>query len=376
RGGWSGWPDELRVRRQELRGSLDQLQRQVGQTDATTPSALQAQLDETSYELDLVEAQAQATTSSLTDLDLQAELAAVGEARMVQVAGPPRAPSNTPIPLLVAMGALLGLLLGVGLAVLIEAFDRTIKTAADVADVTDLPVLASIPRTGRRAPDPAFAIVEDPEGLVANAYHKVRSSLEFVGLESEINSILVTSANASEGKSTTSSNLALAFASVGNQTVLIDVDFRRPRLHTLYQVDQAPGLSDYILYGAALARVAHPLQEPGIAEMRIIPSGTVPPSPAALIGTKSFQETVDWIASHAEIVTLDAPPLLAVPDALSLGQQVDAVVVTARAGQTTKDELREVVGMLRQIQAKVAGVVLIGVAEADSYGKGYEARTA
>jgi Mrp family chromosome partitioning ATPase len=85
---------------------------------------------------------------------------------------------------------------------------------------------------------------------------------------------------------------------------------------------------------------------------------------------------VDWIASHAEIVTLDAPPLLAVPDALSLGQHVDAVVVTARAGQTTKDELREVVAMLRQIQARVAGVVLIGVAEADSYGKGYEARTA
>ncbi len=368
--------DDLRVRRQELRSSLDGLQRRVGEDEATAPSALQAQLDEARYELDLVEAQAQATTSSLTDLELQAELAAVGEARMVQVAGPPRAPSNTPVPLLVAIGCFLGLLVGVGAAVLIEAFDRTIKTAADVAEVTDLPVLASIPKAARRSGDPAFAIVEDSEGLVANAYHKVRSSLEFVGLEQEIRSILVTSANASEGKSTTSSNLALAFASVGNQTVLMDVDFRRPRQHELYRIDQAPGLSDYILYGAALARVAHPLHEPGIAEMRIIPSGTVPPSPAALIGAKSFQETVDWIVSHAEIVTLDAPPLLAVPDALTLGQHVDAIVVTARAGQTTKDELREVVGMLRQTQATVAGVVLIGVAEADSYGKGYQAKTA
>ena len=368
--------DDLGAERQQLRTSLDELERRVAGVEGTSSPAVQGQIEQLTYELDLVEAQARSTTASLTDLELQAELAAVGEARMVQVAGPPKAPSNFPIPLLVAMGVLLGFLVGIGLAVLVETLDRTIKVSADVGDVTDLPVLASVPRPARRSGEPSFAVIEDPEGLVANAYHKVRSSLEFVGFEREIRSVLVTSANASEGKSTTSSNLALAFASSGNQTVLIDVDFRRPRQHELYRIDQVPGLSDYVLYGAGLASVAHPLHEAGIREMRIIPSGTVPPSPAAFIGTRSFQETIEWVASQAEKVTLDAPPLLAVPDALTLAQHVDAVVITARAGQTTKDELGEVLRLLGQVQANVVGVVLIGVSDADSYGKGYRAQGA
>ncbi len=365
--------ESLRTQRQQIGVDIAQLEAQLpSDPEAGTNADLQRQIDELRSELELVEARVRSTTANLTDLELQAELAAVGEARIIQVAAPPRVTSNTPLYLYVAMGILLGLAAGFGLALLIETLDKTIKTPADVNAAVDVSVLASIPKVSRKMEKSlAIATSNDPEGLPANAYHKVRSSIEFASLGKSVASILVTSANAGEGKSTTSSNLALALASVGRHTVLVDLDFRRARIHEIYGVPQAPGLSDFCLATADLPHIAYPVPLEGIVEMRVIPTGSVPPSPAAFIGTEALQTALVNIGSQTEAIVLDSPPLLAVPDALSLAQNIDAVVLTARAGETTKDDLREVVTMLRQVEADVLGVVLIGVDENDSYGANY-----
>lgn len=365
----------LREQRQRLRRPLDELDDRIGRSeDPGLADLLQRDYDRLAgdlrYELELVTAQAESTVASLTELELQAELSAVGEARIIQVAAPPVKTSNTPLSRNLALGALLGLLVGAGLALVAETRDNTIKSAADVQAISHVPVLASIPLASRKAKvGLSIATNRDPEGRFADGYHKVRSSLEFASFEKDIRSILVTSPNAAEGKSTTSSNLALALSSVGKRTVLVDVDFRRARVHDIYGVSQAPGLSDFILHGAELGRVAYSIDDPALDELLIVPTGNLPPSPAAFVGTEGFLKTLAWMELQADIVVMDAPPFLAVSDAHTLAKHVDAVILTALAGRTTKAEMTEALTVLGQIGARVIGVVLIGVEETDGYGK-------
>ncbi len=366
---------DLRAERQNLREPLDDLDRRIARTaDPAEAALLQGEYnrlaDDLQYELELVTSQSEATQARITELDLQAELASVGEARSIQTAVAPEQTANRPLSSTVVLGTVLGLLLGAGLALLAEMRDNTIKSATDVSTVTDLPVLASIPKASRRARQTiATAAHLEPDGPLADAYHKVRSSLEFLSLEQEVCSVLVTSANPSEGKSTSSSNLALALASVGQRTVLLDLDFRRATLHQVYQVTQNPGVSDLVLYGADVSSVTYSFNEPGLDKLILMPTGTVPPNPAAFVGTADFLKTVDWIESQADVVVMDAPPLLAVSDAHTLSKHVDAVLVTARAGETTRRELAEVLMVLKQVGARVAGVILIGVDEAEKVGR-------
>ena len=369
--------EELRAQRQQLRAPLDDLDDRISSAaDPADAAALQRQYDRLAddlrYELELVTGQAEATVASLTDLELRAELSSVGEARVVQVAAPPLATSNAPLSRNVALGVTLGLLAGFGLALLAETRDNTIKNASDVLAITDVPVLASIPVADKRQQAQlGIATHRDPEGSYADGYHKVRSSLEFASFETDLKTVLVTSASASEGKSTTSSNLALAFSSVGKRTVLLDVDFRRARQHQIYGIAQTPGLSDVVLYGAEMSSVAYSIAEQGLDNLLVVPTGTVPPSPAAFVGTSGFLNTIDWIREHADVVILDAPPLLAVSDPHTMAKHVDAVVLTALAGKTTKSELLEVITVLGQVGANVLGVVLVGVEESETYGKYY-----
>ena len=132
------------------------------------------------------------------------------------------------------------------------------------------------------------------DGRFAEAYHKVRSTLEFAFLENEVRTILITSPNASEGKTTTASNLALAFASVGRRTVLIDADFRRPRQHEIYGIEQTPGLSDVVLEDVDLIATARPVAGAGLETLRIIPAGADSARPGGVRGYR-------WLPS-------DGPP--------------------------------------------------------------------
>ena len=195
-------------------------------------------------------------------------------------------------------------------------------------------------------------------------------------IRDSIKTVMVTSPNASEGKSTTSSNLALALSSVGQRTVLLDVDYRRGRVHDIFGIKQTPGMSDVILNGADMRSVSCAVNEPGLQNMLLVlPTGTVPPSPAAFVGTHGFLSSLDDLRAQADRVVLDAPPILAVSDAHTLGKHVDAVVVTARAGETTKGELTEVLTVMKQTGANVVGIVLIGVEEAETYARQYYYRS-
>lgn len=365
--------EDLRRKRQALRAPLDELDDEIlDAPNEREAAALQKQYDrlanDLSYELDQITSQADATTANMSDLELQAQLATVGEARIIQVAAPPTSGANAPLSLNLALGTVLGLIAGFVLAFLAERRDNTIKSAADVALVTDVAVLAGVPEAAEH--DRRFlgiATYQGADGRFAEAYHKVRSALEFALFEREVRTILVTSPSSAEGKSTSASNLALAFASVGKRTVLIDVDFRRPRQHVIYGIDQAPGLSNVVLHNFDLFSVACPVQEPGLESLRVIPTGIIPPAPAAFVGTEAFRDAIGWIRDSSDLVILDAPPLLAVSDPHTLAHDVDAVVMTVRVGSTTRPQLREAIAALHQVGANIVGIVLVGVDRNENY---------
>jgi capsular exopolysaccharide synthesis family protein len=250
---------------------------------------------------------------------------------------------------------------------------------ADVAATTDLPVLAVVPKaTKRQQRGLGLATANEPDGVFADSYQKLRSSLEFLSLETvagsdgsarPVTSVMITSANPAEGKSTTSANLALAMSSVGRRTVLVDLDFRRPTVHSMFGVSQDPGLSDFVLRGVDMSKIAYSLPSMGSRDLLIMPSGSVPPNPASFVGTKRFLSTIGWLETQADVVLFDTPPLLAVSDGHTISKHVDAVVLTARAGATTKSELAEAVTAINQVGANLVGIVLIGVDEPEGYGK-------
>jgi capsular exopolysaccharide synthesis family protein len=373
----SGFQDRLqtlRENRRTTREPLDDLEDRLARAGDAASATLRADVDrlraDLAVELGLIDAQIQTIASAITQLELNSELARTGTAQVIQVAAPPTSAANAPLSRNLVLGGIVGLILGAAIALLAENLDRSIKTSDDI---TGIPVLGSIPKPGRELVDSelALAAMNHTGSTVAEAYQKVRTSVEFALLGRHITSLLITSPSESAGKTTTSSNLAWAMSAVDHRVVLVDVDFRKPRIHEVFQCPPEPGLSDNLLHGTALSRLALRVDDDR-SNMVVIPTGAQPPSPGDFVASPAFSNLLRNLEAEADLVILDAPPVLPVSDALSIARQVDAVIVVAKAGKTTGRELTKTVDSLRAVGADVLGVCLVGVREdQSSYGYGY-----
>ncbi len=370
---------QLREDRQEVRDPLDQLEDQLANaTSETQQVRLENQINrlksDLEVELELIDARISTIAGNVTRLQLETELARTGTARVVQVAGEPLGSSNAPLSRNLALAGMVGMILGAGLAVLIDNLDRSIKSGDDV-NVTGAPLLGIIPKPGREfnSTDIALATMTETATPVADGYQKVRTAVEFALLGRRITSLLITSPNQGEGKTTTSCNLAWAMSAVDHRVVLADVDFRRPRVHEVFGCDNEPGLSDNLLHDTPFNKLALRIDDRR-SNMVVIPTGARPPSPGDFVASPAFSELLRNLENEADLVILDAPPVLPVSDALSIARQVDAVIVVAKAGETTQDELEEAIKNLKGVGADVLGVCLVGAKESSSrygYGKIY-----
>ncbi len=374
-GGFELRLSELRERRQEVRAPLDRVEtRLAAATTDSARQALQIEADrvraDLTVELQLIDAQFETIAGTISQLQLDSELARTGTARVIQIAAAPLQPSNAPMSRNLVLGAVVGLILGAAAALLVENLDRSIKSSEDIAGV---PVLGSIPRPGRElsGEELALATMNHTESSVAEGYQRVRTALEFALLGRKITSLLITSPDKAEGKTTTSANLAWAMSAVDHRVVLADVDFRRPRIHDVFRCPPEPGLSDNLLHGTPLNQLA--LRVDGRrSNMVIIPTGVQPPSPGDFVASPAFSGLMRNLEAEADLVILDSPPVLPVPDALSMARQVDGVIVVARAGRTSRQQLTTTVDNLRAVGADVLGVCLTGVKdETEPYGYGY-----
>ena len=201
--------------------------------------------------------------------------------------------------------------------------------------------------------------VTHPHSPVSEAYRILRTNLEFSSLDKPIRTMVVTSAGPDEGKSTTLANLAVTIAQGGKKVILADCDLRRPRLHEIFGLDNDVGLTTMVVDDEALENP--PLRETGVPNLWLLPSGPLPPNPSELLGSRRMEEIIAALTSRADMVLFDAPPVIAVIDAVVLGSKVDGVLLVINAGGTKRDHAQRAKAQLEKVNVRVIGAVLNNV---------------
>jgi len=259
------------------------------------------------------------------------------------------------------LAAVVGAMVTVGMAFLLEHLDDTIKTPDDVSQALDLGTLGAIGPLANG--EESLAVVARPLSPVAEAFRVLCTNIRFSSVDRPLRTLLVTSPGPIEGKSITVANLAVAMAQAGLSVVALDADLRHPRLDQLFDLDLREGdtgerlwwgLSGSLLDGRTDGRL-HPAQVEGL---RVLPSGELPPNPAELLGSQRMQELLAELAQQADVVLIDSPPVLPVADATALAQAVDGVLLVLEAGKTRREAARRAGENLRQVGANLVGVVL------------------
>jgi tyrosine-protein kinase len=284
------------------------------------------------------------------------------------------------------LGLALGLVLGIGLAFLRDALDTRVRSAEEISEHLALPLLARIPEPPRQLRNKNHLVMlAAPSGVHAEAFRMLRTNLEFANLERRARTIMVTSAVEREGKSTTAANLAVAFARAGKRAVLVDLDLRRPFLARLFglvpdrfgitdvalgHVDLADAIWSVGLTNGRAIRAHTNGHGPVEGVLHFVPAGSTPPDAGEFVGTKVLAEILDRLAERADVVIIDAPPLLHVGDAMTLSARVDALFVVTRLNVVRRPMLAEMRRVLHASPAAQLGFVLTGAGPEDGYGYG------
>jgi len=269
----------------------------------------------------------------------------------------------------VALASVLGLLLGVGLAVLRETLDSSVKTVAEVEEIMGASVLGTVRFDPGAAKRPLITALDSHHPRV-ESFRVLRTNLQFVDVDSASKVYVVSSSLPEEGKTTTAANLAITLAQTGARVVLVETDLRRPKLADYLRLESAVGLTTVLIGRIDLADA---VQHYGDDGLHVLTSGANPPNPAELLQSRGMGDVVARLRQHYEIVLLDAPPLLPVTDAALIASQADGVLVVVRHGSTSRDQLSEARDRLQAVGARVVGAVVnrSPVRGGDAYGYGY-----
>ena len=266
----------------------------------------------------------------------------------------------------ILIGMVLGLLGGIGLVLLFEHLDDTIKLPEDLEHLGSLPVLGIIPKLPKGPQDDVTLAVMayyDPRSAVAEAFRSMRTALLFSTPSGAPKVLQFTSPTHGEGKTTASLNLAITFTQLGHKVLLIDCDLRRPRLHRLLELDVSRGLTHYLTGEAKPGEVA---QYANLPNLFVIPAGPVPPSPAELLGSARMLDLLALAAEKFDYVILDGPPTLGLADALILANLAQGTVIMVESTVTRRDHLVGALKRLSTAKATILGGVLNKLSQRES----------
>jgi polysaccharide biosynthesis transport protein len=282
----------------------------------------------------------------------------------------------------ILLSFLLSLVGGVGLALFIDYINNKIESVEDIDRYLGLSVLGVIPvfpveskerqrsmgETSRKQlsgamagnmlslkPDTGTALIEiDNNSSIAESYRQLRTAVLLSSASHAPRTILVTSSQPAEGKTTTSTNLAISLSQTGSSVLIIDCDLRRPRLHKVFGVKNSRGLANYLSGTGELAA----LVQPALPNLFVLPVGPLPPNPAELLGSSRMKQTVDLLQNSFDYVILDSPPVASFADSLILSAMVEGVIIVVKAGQTSREMANRTKTHLQTVGAKVLGAVI------------------
>lgn len=293
--------------------------------------------------------------------------------RVINPAVTPDRPHRPNKTRMVLIGLLLGLFAGVGVSVLLEALDESIKTGDELAQALEINIVGEIPAhraegqrpailaRGRREPERGVVSATNPRSAEAEAYRELRTAYLTLSEGKRPHTLLVTSAVPSEGKSTTALNLAATLGQIGRRVLLVDTDLRRPVLHRALRGSGERGVSQVLHAGDATEPAT--IQTTSLQNVDLLAAGPVPPNPAEMLESESFAKLVEMLREKAgyDVVIFDSPPVLSVVDPVLVGRHLDAAILVVRAGKISRRVARQALQKLRAGQTKVLGAALNAV---------------
>jgi capsular exopolysaccharide synthesis family protein len=290
-------------------------------------------------------------------------------------ARPPLSPIRPRKTTNILMSLIVGLVLGAVLALFNEYLDNSVKVPEDIESLVNLPVLGIIPALGsvnggaqRRAlpgvaPAPRqtneLATVAQPQSVVSEAYRALRTSILLSTSKQPPQTILVSSGQPREGKTTTALNLAITLAQRGDRVVLIDTDLRRPRVHRAFGLTNDQGLSSYLAGNSPVDNLARPIRQ--IPNLFVITSGPTPPNPAELLSSEPIEGLFHELRRQFDFIVMDSPPTITVADSMILAAHADGVMLVVHGAVTTRETLKHTTKLMNSVNARVIGVVLNNV---------------
>ncbi|HDP98820.1 MAG TPA: polysaccharide biosynthesis tyrosine autokinase, partial [bacterium] len=319
------------------------------------------------------------------------EVGQLGNIRIVDPAQPNYVPIRPKKKLNMMLGVIVGLGLGIGISFLIDYFDNSIRSVQDIERL-GMTLLGSIPvieldeavmkggKNGNHKFKRSMNVEENrivasrlitqfaPKSPISEAYRSLRTSIQYSITDNPIKSIVLTSAGPKEGKSTTVINLAISIAHMGTKVLLVDTDLRRPVIHSIFNLDKSRGISNYLVGRVTLDEV---VSETEIDNLYVLPSGTLPPNPSELLGSKAMKNCIDELKTKFDLLLFDSPPIMAVTDAVVLSSEVDAVIMVIKDGQTNRDAALRCYDILKKAPNRLLGVVLNGIQVNGFYGYYY-----
>jgi succinoglycan biosynthesis transport protein ExoP len=269
-----------------------------------------------------------------------------------------------------ALAMVVGMLLAAGAVVARDTLDDTIRTPEEISQKFKLPILGVINHQQNGNGESPIALAQ-PRSPTAEAYRTLRTNVTYASVDRPLKTLMITSAEPGEGKTTTLANLAVVLAQNGKRVMVADCDLRHPQTHIQFRLNNRKGMSNlFEQHGQVLDGT---VQASGVEGLWVITTGWLPPNPAELLGSKKMQAILAALSQKADVVLVDTPPTLAVTDAAVMAPNVDGVLLVVRPGKTRGSALKQTLEQLKQVGANVVGVVLNDVSTTRSiYGYRYK----
>jgi len=258
------------------------------------------------------------------------------------------------LPVILALGGILGAMAGAGIVFLLENLRDTVSSPEEVEQLTGASTLGVIGVIQVNSPADALVTVTRPRSSIAEAYRVLRANVEFSAINDPVHTVVVTSGTPSEGKTTTIANLATAFAQAGKRVILVDTDLRHPSLHKIFQQSNRRGVTTALAEGG----LSNHLAPTGMKNLYLMPSGPLPPNPAELLSAPRMAQLIEALKAHADLVFFDSPPVLAVADATILASVCDGTLLVVHTDTTRIGTIVRSKEQIAQAGGRLMGTVL------------------